>query len=141
MTHNNPHQHAPAFTFQGRSSVDEYREVARIHYREAKQMFENAQKALAEDRPEEAKLLTDLAIARRDRADEFERAAREEGDDPIVAEILDNEESMCKNYIPYTSTYTAPDEELPQSWKDELKPRPLGPIARAVAWIGSWIAE
>jgi acyl-CoA reductase-like NAD-dependent aldehyde dehydrogenase len=141
MSRDNPQYQAPGFTFLGRSSADEYLEVARIHNREAKQLFDRAQEALAEDRQEEARLLTDLAIARRERADEFERAAREEGGDPIVAEILDNEEAMCKNYIPYTPTYIAPEEELPQSWKDELKPRPLGPVARAVAWIGSWIAE
>ena len=86
-------------------------------------------------------LLIDLGIARRERADELDKAAREEIGDPIVAELLESEESMCKNYIPNTPTYTAPEEELPQSWKDELKPRPLGPIARAVAWIGSWITE
>jgi hypothetical protein len=71
----------------------------------------------------------------------MEKAAREEIADPIVAELLEDEEAMSKNYIPYTPTYTAPEDELPQSWKDELKPRPLGPIARAVAWIGSWIAK
>jgi acyl-CoA reductase-like NAD-dependent aldehyde dehydrogenase len=140
MSRDNPRNQAPGYTFQGRSSADEYREVARIHYKEAKQLFENAQKALAEDRQEEARLLTDLGIARRERADEFERAARQEGGDPIVAELLDSEEFMCKNYTPNTPIYIAPEAELPQSWKDELKPRPLGLIARAVAWIGSWIA-
>ena len=141
MFRDNSQNQTPGLAFQGRSSADEYREIARIHYKEAKQLFENAQKALAEDRQEEARLLTDLAIARRDRADEFERAARDEGGDPIVDELLDSEEFMCKNYTPNTPIYTAPEAELPQSWKDELKPRPLGPIARALAWIGSWIAE
>jgi hypothetical protein len=141
MTHNNPQNQAPAYSFIGSSPNEELLIVARIHHKEAKQLFERAQEAQAEGRLEEAKLLMDLGIARRDKADELEKAAREEIDDPIVAELLENEASMCKNYIPYTPTYAAPDEELPQSWKDELKPRPLGPIARAVAWIGSWIAE
>ncbi|MGD0681649.1 MAG: hypothetical protein ABR990_06320 [Terracidiphilus sp.] len=140
MSQKNPHQRAPAYTFQGRSSADEYLEIARIYNKEAKNLFARAQEALAEDRQEEARLLTDLAIAQRERADEFEKAARDEGGDPIVAELLNNEKSMRKNYTPYTPTYIAPDAELPQSWKDELKPPPLGPIARAVAWIGSWIS-
>jgi hypothetical protein len=141
MSKNNPHHHAPAYTFQGRSSTDEYLDVARIYQREAEQLLAHAQQALAEDRQEEARLLTDLAIAQRERADDFQKAARGEGVDPIVAEILDSEEYMNKNYTSYTPTYTAPDAELPQSWKDELKPPPLGPIARAVAWVGSWIAK
>jgi hypothetical protein len=141
MSRDNPQNQAPAYSFLGSSPKEELLIVARIHHKEAKQLFERAQEAQAEGRQEEAKLLLDLGIARRDRADEMEKAAREEIDDPIVAELLENEEAMSKNYVPYTPTYTAPEDELPQSWKDELKPRPLGPIARALAWIGSWIAD
>jgi acyl-CoA reductase-like NAD-dependent aldehyde dehydrogenase len=140
MTHNSPQNQAPAYTFQGRSSSEEFLEVARIYDKEANQMLERAQEALAEDRQEEAKLLMHLATVHRERADEFKKAAREDGSDPIVAEILDHQQSNRKNYTSYTPVYSAPDEELPQSWIDEMKPPPLGPIARAVAWIGSWIA-
>jgi acyl-CoA reductase-like NAD-dependent aldehyde dehydrogenase len=140
MPSNSPQNQTPAYVYQGRSSTEEFLEIARIYDKEADQMLERAQTALAEDRQEEAKLLVDLATAHRERADEFKKAAREDGSDPIVAEILDHQKTHRKNYTPYAPTYSAPNEELPQSWKDELKPPPLGPIARAVAWIGSWIA-
>ena len=140
MSHGNPQNQTPACSFLGSSTTEELLVIARIHHKEAKQLFEHAEKAQAEGRPEEAKLLMDLAIARRERADELEKAAREEIVDPIVAELLDNEELMCKNYTPYTPTYSAPDAALPPGWYEEMKPPPLGRIARAVAWIGSWIA-
>jgi hypothetical protein len=141
MSQNNPQNQAPACSFLGSSPAKELLVVARIHHKEAKQLFERADVADAEGRQEEAMLLIDLGIARRERAEELDRAAREEISDPIVAELLESEETMCKNYIPNTPTYTAPEAELPQSWIDELTPRPLGPIARAVAWVGSWIAK
>ena len=137
MSNNNPHNRTPGYTFQSNSPAQEYLDVARIHHREAKQLFDSAQAALAEDRQEEARLLTDLAIARRERAEAFERAARGEGGDPIVAEILAGQQNT---YQPYSPTYVAPDEALPEGWLSEMKPRPLGRIARAVAWIGSWIS-
>src|SRR5271157_1913695 len=139
MPHNYPQNQAPACSFLGSPAVQEYLNVARIHRREAQQLLERAQEALAEDRQEEARLLTDLAIARRERAEEFERAARGEGGDPIVTEILDYQDDMCKKYTPHTSTYSAPDEALPPGWLEEMKPPPLGSFARALAWIGSWI--
>jgi len=138
MSEGNPKDQSPAYSFLGSSPTEELLEIARIHHKEAKQLFDRAQDAQAEDRQEEAKLLMDLAIARRERAEELEKAARGETVDPIVAEILDNEELMCKNYTPYTPTYSAPDEALPPGWFDEMKPPPLGRIARAVAWFGSW---
>jgi hypothetical protein len=141
MPHDNPRDQAPAYSFQGNSPTAELLEVARIYDKEASQMLANAQEALAEDRQEEVKLLMHLAAAHRERADEFRKAARGEGGDPIVDEILDHQQSQRKNYIPHTPTYSAPDEELPASWLAEIKPPPLGRIARAVAWIGSWIAE
>jgi len=140
MSHSSHQDRTSAYSFQGRSSSEELLEIARLYQKEAKQLLERAQEALAEDRQEEAKLLKDLAIAQRERADEFEKAAREEGGDPIVAEILRHQQSQRKDHASYTPTYSAPEEELPQSWIDEMKPPPLGPIARAVAWIGSWIA-
>lgn len=138
MSHDNPQDQSPAYSFLGSSPTEELLEIARIHRKEANKLFERAEEAHAEDRQEEAKLLMDLAIARRERADEFEKAARDETIDPIVAEILDNEENMSKNYTPYTPTYSAPDGALPPGWFEEMKPPPLGRIARAVAWFGSW---
>ena len=140
MSPNNPHNQTPGYSYQGRSSSDELLEVARIYDREADQMLERAQEALAEDRQEEAKLLMHLATAHRERADEFKKAAREEGSDPIVTDILHHQQTNRKDHASYTPTYIAPEEELPQSWIDEMKPPPLGPLARVVAWIGSWIA-
>ena len=84
-------------------------------------------------------MLTDLAIAKREKAEEFEKAARGEGNDPIVADILKSEQTQRTNYTPFTSTYTAAEEDIPP-WVEEMKPHRLGPIARAVAWIGSWFA-
>jgi hypothetical protein len=139
MYNNNPQDQTPGYTFQGRSQVDEQLEVARLYHKEAKQLLDSAQQAQAEDRQEEARLLTDLAIARRERAEEFEKAARGECSDPIVAEILNNQQIQRKNNTSSTPTYTAPVEDIP-GWVKDMKRSPLGPIARAVAWIGSWIA-
>jgi hypothetical protein len=127
--------------FEGITTVEECLNVAHIHHREANQLFEGAQQAQAEERQEEAKLLLDLAIARRARGEEFERAARGEISDPIIAEIRESEPEMFKNYTPNTQTYIAPDKELPQEWFDEIQGPPLGRIARALAWLGSWIRE
>lgn len=141
MPDNNPQKTMLTHPFEGITTVEECLNVARIHHREAKQLFENAQKAQAEELPEEAKLLTDLAIERRARGEEFERAARGEISDPIIAEIREFEPEMFKNYTSNTPIYIAPDKELPPEWFEEMKQPPLGPIARALAWIGSWIAS
>lgn len=139
MPDDSPQDKMPGFTFQGRSQVDEQLEVARLYHKEANLLLERAQAALADDRQEEARLLLDLAKAQRERADEFEKAARGESGDPIVAEILNNLQTQRNNITSSTPTYTAPVEDIP-FWVKEMKPRPLGPIARAVAWIGSWFA-
>ena len=131
----------PDYTILGSSPADEFREVARIHYKEAKQLFDRAIEAQAEDRQEETKLLMDLAIARRARADEFERAARGEGDDPIVTEILDSQEEMCVKFTPYAPAFFSEEELLHAELPEDMKPVPLGRIARAVAWIGSWVTR
>jgi len=139
MPDNNPQKTMLTHPFEGITTVEECLNIARIHHREADQLFENAQKAQAEDLPEEAKLLLDLAVARRARGEEFERAARGEISDPIVAEIREFEPEMFKNYTSKTPTYIAPDKELPPEWYDETKRLPLGPIARVLAWVGSLI--
>lgn len=141
MSHVNPQDQTPAYSFMGISSTEELLVVARIHHKEAKQLFEHAEEATVEGRPEEAKLLMDLAIARQETADKLDKAASGESGDPIVAELLESEELMCKNYTPKTPTYVAPDGELPPDWLEKIQPPPLGPIARAVAWIGSWVTK
>jgi hypothetical protein len=140
MPDNNP-QKMLTHPFEGITTVEECLNVARIHHREADQLFEGAQLAQAEERAEEAKLLLDLAIARRARGEEFERAARGEINDPIIAEIREFEPEMFKNFTPNTQTYVAPDAELPPEWYEETKRPPLGPFARALAWLGTWIRE
>ena len=132
---------APVYSFQGSSPAEELLEIARIHHKEAKQLYESARAAEAEERHEEAKLLMDLADSRRERAEEFERAAKGEGNDPIVTEILEDQEDICHNYQPHTSTYTPTDGQLPDGWLEEFTPPPPGRVARAMAWIGGWIAK
>jgi hypothetical protein len=141
MPDNSPQDRLLTHPFKGITTVEECLNVARIHHREANQLVEGAQRAQAEGRREEANLLTDLAVARRATAEEFEKVARGEANDPIVAEIREGEPEMFKNYTPNTPTYKAPDEELPPEWYEEMKRPQLGPIARAMAWIGSWISS
>jgi acyl-CoA reductase-like NAD-dependent aldehyde dehydrogenase len=139
MPDNNPQDQTPTYTFQGRSQTDELLDIVNLYRKEAKQLLVRAQEAMAQDRQEEARLLTDLAKAKQERANEFEKAAFEEGGDPIVADILKNQQTQSDNYTPYTPTYIAPEDEYPPDLLEKLKPRPLGPIARVVAWIGGWI--
>ena len=139
MPDDNPQNQPQAYTFLGSSPGDELLEIAQLYHREAKHLLLRANEAQAEDRQEEARLLTDLAIAKREQAEEFEKAARGEGGDPIVADILKSEQTQRTNYTPFTSTYTATEGEIPPAWIEDMKPHRLGPIARAVAWIGSWI--
>jgi hypothetical protein len=80
-------------------TVDEYRECARIHFREAERLLERARMAQIDDRQHEALLLADLSIAQRKRGEEYLKAARGEGGDPIVDEILDGLQEMRNNYV------------------------------------------
>jgi acyl-CoA reductase-like NAD-dependent aldehyde dehydrogenase len=140
MPYDNPQDQTPAYTFQGRSQTDELLDLANLYNKEATQLFARAQESLAEDRQEEARLLTDLAKAQQERADEFEKAAWGESGDPLVAEIMNNLQIQSKISTSSTPTYTAPVEDIP-SWVKEIKPQPLGPIARVLAWIGGWITK
>jgi hypothetical protein len=135
-----PEDKKSTYIFQGSTQAEEFLEIARIHHREATQLFERANQAHAEDRQQEAMLLIDLGIARRERAEEFERAAKGEGGDPIVTEILDWQRDLCDSYVPYLPEFVSRDAPFPEELQGVEKPRPLGPIARAVAWVGSWIA-
>ncbi len=132
-------ENKPSYTFIGTSPGDELLEVARIHRREVKQMMENAAMAEAEGREQEARLLRDIAKDRQDRAEEFERAARGETKDPVVTEILSDQEETIKNYVPHSSEY-AP--KLSDAEKDALanlaeltEPPPSSPFARAFGWL------
>lgn len=129
-----------AYTFKARSASEDCLEVANIHHREAKQLFEGARVAEAEGRREEARLLQDLAEAREATAMEFEKTARGETNDPIVGEILDWQEDLCSSYVPYEPTFVTGKEPAPQQLVEELYQPPPGPIARFVAWVGHWFA-
>ena len=124
------------YIFKARSPAEDCLEIAKIHHREAKQMFDNARSAEAEGRLEEAKLLTDLAVAREAIAAEFESTARGESSDPIVAEILDWQDNLKEGYVPYKPTFVTGDEPAPAQLIAELKQPQPGVIARAVAWVG-----
>ena len=129
------------YIFKARSAAEDCLEIAKIHHHEAKQLFDNASRAEAEGRLEEAKLLTDLAVAREATAVEFESTARGESSDPIVAEILDWQEDLKEGYVPYKPTFVTGDEAAPEHLTEELKQPKPGPIARAVAWVGGLIAK
>ena len=124
------------YIFKARSPAEDCLEIAKIHHREAKQLFDNASRSEAEGRLEEAKLLTDLAVAREAIAAEFESTARGESSDPIVAEILDWQEDLKEGYVPYSPTFVTGDEQAPEQLIEELKQPKPGLIARAVAWVG-----
>jgi hypothetical protein len=112
-------------------------DVANIHHREAKQLYIGAETAKAEGREEEAKLLLDLAVAREETANEFDKAAKGEVGDPIVAEILDWQEELSENFVPYTSDYVPPVDDTPPPPPNEfsLKEKCLD----WVAWVGNLI--
>ncbi len=129
----------PSYTFIGTPASAEHLEIARIHHREAKQMEESALASEAEGRLEEASLLRDLAKSRRETAMEFERAAKGQGKDPIVTDILSDQEETTKNFVPHESNYkvklTAAEQEALDHLAEYTAPPPPSPIARAIAWF------
>jgi hypothetical protein len=128
------------YTFQGNSPADELLEIARMHHQEARHLLDHAHDAEAEDRTSEARLLSDLAIARMERAEEFERAARGETGDPIVAEILDVQQELSQNYSPqYTPLFLSKEDQFRMELPKHMQPLPPGRFARAVAWISRWL--
>jgi hypothetical protein len=139
MPDDNPrNQRLPAdYASQGSSPNEELREIARIHHREAKELLEHSQQAKAEGRDEEAKLLMDLWVAREARAVEFEKAARGEGGDPIVTEILDWQEDLCENYTPHSLEFFTEEELAKSKLPDELESPPQGRIDRAFEWLST----
>jgi hypothetical protein len=132
---------SPAYSFQGSSPAEAYLAIASIHHKEAKQLLESAHAAKAEDRQEEAKLLFDVAASRKATAEAFERAARGETGDPIVAEILDSLEENREPYVPYAPTFLSQEEltppEVPVVKDMSLK----GRLLRGVAWVGGLISH
>lgn len=94
--------------------AEEYRVIARIHFREAEKLLGRAHAAQAEDRRHEAMLLTDLSILQRRRAEQYVRAARGEASDPIVTEILEGLQERRNNFIPLPGQTMQDDSKLPQ---------------------------
>jgi len=127
----------PLYSFQGGSPADELLEIARIHHLEAQQLHQRALEARAEEREEEAKLLMDLSVSREERAVEFEKAARGEGGDPIVAEILDSQEEMRDGFGPrYVPSFIPKEDLFPlKKFPKEEKSSLPKPIARFLAWL------
>lgn len=130
----------PVYTFQGSSPADELLEIARMHHEEARHLLDHAHDAESEDRESEARLLSDLAIARMERAEEFERAAKGETGDPIVAEILDVQKELSQNYSPkYTPLFISNEDQFRTELPKHMQPLPPSRIARVVAWISHWM--
>jgi hypothetical protein len=113
--------------FRSRSLVDEYRDIARIHFREARKLYETAIASQAEDMMHEVHLLMDLAIARHDKAMLYEKLARGEGHDPIVAEILDSQQEQRENFILAEGQVAGRIDEHDNSL--------TGRYERALAWV------
>jgi hypothetical protein len=95
--------------------AEEYRTCAQIHFREAEKLLERAHAAQAEDRQHEAMLLTDLSISQRERGVLYEKAARGEGSDPIVTEILDGLQQRRDHFIPAPGQSLGIDLEVKES--------------------------
>jgi hypothetical protein len=55
-----------------------------------------------------------------------------------VNEILDWQEDICGSYAPPALEFFTEEELSHSELPDELQSPPLGPIARALAWLGSW---
>lgn len=141
MSENDSQRKTSAYTFQGSSPADQFLEIARIHHQEAKQLFENAEKARLADREQEYKLLLDVAKTREERAMEFERAARGECGDPIVSEIVDGLEETREKFTPYTPTVMTEEELIYTPVVNDADKPKHNRFARAVAWVGGLVTK
>ena len=125
----------PGYTFLGSSPAEKFRDLAVLHRKEADQLRERAREAEEEGRHEEAKLMNDVALVREQRAEELEKAARGEGDDPSVTEVLDSQQEMLGSYTAPTLSFIRP-EDLPHATVPEhMRPVPPGNIDRAWGWV------
>jgi len=125
----------PGYTFLGSSPSETFSDLAVLHRKEAKQMRERAREAEEEGLHEEAKLLIDVAISREQRATELEKAARGEGEDPSVVEVLDGEKEALSAYVPPTTSFIRLEDLPPATVPMHMRPLPPGNIERAWAWI------
>lgn len=136
-----PQRKSPAYSFQGSSPAESYLAIASIHNKEARQLLESAEVAQAEDRQEEAKLLFDVAASRKATAEAFERAARGETGNPIVAEILDSLEENREPFVPYAPTFLSEEELHPPEAPVVVDMSLKGRFLRGLAWIGGLISH
>jgi hypothetical protein len=125
----------PGYTFLGSSPAEKFRDLAVLHRKEADQLLERAREAEDEGRHEEAKLMRDVALVREQRAEELERAAKGEGDDPSVTEVLDSQKEMLGSYTPPTLSFIKPEDLPPATVPEHMRPLPPGNIDRAWGWI------
>jgi hypothetical protein len=77
----------------------------------------------------------DLSAARKQRAEEFDRAARGEGGDPIVTEILDWQQDMRKTHTPHMMEFLTKEELAAAELARLAALPPPGFIVRALDWI------
>jgi hypothetical protein len=131
----------PGYTFLGSSPAEKFRELAGLHLKEAKQLRERAREVEEEGRVEEAKLMIDVALVREQRAEELEKAARGEGDDPSVAEVLDGEKEVQDSYVPPTMSFIRAEDLPPATVPMHMRPIPPGRVDKAVAWMKNWFKE
>jgi hypothetical protein len=126
---------APGYTFLGTSPAEKFLELAVLHRKEAKQLRESARLSEAEGREEEVRLLIRVAETREQRAQELEKAARGEADDPSVAEVLDGEQEVLSAYVPPTMSFLRPEDLPPATVPMHMRPLPPGNIPRALDWV------
>jgi hypothetical protein len=134
----NSQDQTPVYTFLNEAPEDEYRELALMHHREAKQLLEHAREAEIEGRQEEARLLMDVSSLREERAADLEKTARGECDDPSVTDALEGQEDILRSYTPHTMTFFSENELPPATVPEHMRPRPPGRMDRAFAKISNW---
>jgi hypothetical protein len=125
----------PSYTFLTEEPAEEYRILAEMHRKEAKQLLERAQEAEAEGRQEEAKLLIDVSASRQERAGDLDKTARGEADDPSVTEAIDGQLEVLSTYTPHSMAFFKEDELPPATLPVHMRPREPGPILRTWAKI------
>jgi hypothetical protein len=128
----------PGYTFIGNSPSEKFSELAVLHRKEAGQLRERAHEAEAEGRAEEVKLLLDVAATRERRAEELEKAAQGEGDDPSVSEVREGEKEVLEAYVPPSMSFIRPEDLPPATVPMHMRPIPPGKVDLAWAWVKNW---